>query len=74
MPILNGRLTEGENGKVRVRSIRKETNEELKKLQKDGAAEDAIKTAEEKVQKLTDDSIAKIDTLIAKKEQEVMTI
>jgi len=65
---------EGESGKVRMRTIRKETNEELKKLQKDGAAEDAIKDAEGKVQKLTDSYIVKIDELIVKKEAEIMTV
>ncbi len=65
---------EGETSKVRVRSIRKDTNEGLKKLQKDGASEDAIKDAEARVQKLTDTFIAKVDDLLAKKEQEIMTV
>jgi len=65
---------EGENGKVRIRNIRKDTNEELKKLLKDGASEDEVKKAEEKVQVLTNDFIAKIDGLIAKKEAEIMTV
>ncbi len=65
---------EGETGKIRIRNIRKDTNEELKKLLKDGAAEDAIKEAEAKVQKLTDNHIVKIDDLLAKKEQEIMTV
>ena len=66
--------TEGENGKVRIRTIRKDTNDELKKLLKDGAAEDAIKAAEEKVQGLTNDYITLIDQTLAKKEAEIMTI
>lgn len=66
--------SEGENGKVRIRTIRKDTNEELKKLLKDGASEDAIKTAEDKVQVLTNDFIAKIDNLLTKKEAEIMTV
>src|SRR5690242_1744865 len=49
---------ECEHGKVSVRSIRKETNESLKKIK--GASEDDIKNAEEDVQKLTDDFILKI--------------
>ena len=65
---------ESENGKVRVRNIRKDTNEELRKLLKDGASEDDIKKAEEKVQVFTNDSIAKIDQLLAKKEDEIMTV
>jgi ribosome recycling factor len=65
---------EGENGKVSIRNIRKDTNSALKDLQKDGASEDAIKSAEEKVQKLTDEFIAKIDDLLSKKEAELMTV
>jgi ribosome recycling factor len=66
--------TEGENSKVRVRAIRKDTNEELRKLLKEGASEDAVKSAEEKVQKFTDETIQTIDSILAKKEAEIMTI
>jgi ribosome recycling factor len=66
--------TEGENGKVRIRTIRKDTNDELKKLLKEGVAEDAVKSAEEKVQTLTNEYIALIDQTLAKKEAEIMTI
>lgn len=65
---------EVESGKVRVRAIRKDTNEALRKLQKDGAAEDAIKDAEAKVQKYTDAHIVEVDKLFSKKESEIMTI
>lgn len=65
---------EVESGKVRVRAIRKDTNEALRKLQKDGAAEDAVKDAEAKVQKYTDAHIVEVDKLFAKKESEIMTI
>jgi len=63
---------ECEHGKVSVRSIRKETNESLKKIK--GVSEDDIKNAEETVQKLTDDFILKIDGLMKKKEAEIMTV
>lgn len=66
--------SEGETSKVRIRNIRKDTNEDLKKLLKEGASEDAIKDAEATVQKLTDSHIAKIDELLAKKEVEIMTV
>lgn len=65
---------EGETGKIRIRNIRKETNEELRKLQKEGASEDDIKKAEDKVQALTNESIAKVDQLLSKKEAEIMTV
>ncbi len=63
---------ECEHGKVSVRSIRKEINEQLKKIK--GVSEDDVKNAEENVQKLTDDFIAKIDGLMKKKEAEIMTV
>ena len=63
---------ECEHGKVSVRSIRKEINEQLKKIK--GVSEDDVKNAEEKVQKLTDDFISRIDALMKKKEAEIMTV
>jgi ribosome recycling factor len=63
---------ECEHGRVSVRNIRKETNEHLKKVK--GVSEDDVKRAEEKVQKLTDEHISKIDTLMKKKEVEIMTV
>lgn len=63
---------ECEHGRVSVRNIRKETNEQLKKIK--GASEDDIKNAEEQVQEMTNDSIAKIDALMKKKEAEIMTV
>ena len=65
---------EGESGKVRVRNIRKDVNDSLRKLMKEGASEDAVKDAETKVQKLTDSYIVKVDELLNKKEAEIMTI
>lgn len=63
-----------EAGKVGIRNIRKETNEGLRKLQKEGAPEDAVKKAEDKVQVLTDSYITKIDALFTAKEAEIMTV
>jgi ribosome recycling factor len=65
---------EAESGKVRVRGIRKDVNDALRKLQKDGAAEDAVKDAEAKVQKYTDAHIVEVDKLFVKKESEIMNI
>ena len=65
---------EAENGKVRIRNIRKDTNEELRKLLKEGASEDDVKKAEEKVQQITNEYISKIDQVLAKKEAEIMTV
>jgi ribosome recycling factor len=63
---------ECEHGRVSVRNIRKDTNEQLKKIK--GVSEDDVKNAEETVQKLTDEFIAKIDALMKKKEAEIMTV
>lgn len=63
---------ECEHGRVSVRNIRKETNEQLKKIK--GVSEDDVNNAEEEVQKLTNDFIQKIDGLLKKKEVEIMTV
>jgi len=65
---------EGENAKISIRNTRKQTNDELKKLLKEGLAEDTEKAAEEKVQELTDEYVKKVDELVESKEQEIMTI
>ena len=63
-----------ENGKVSIRNIRKDTNEQLKKLLKEGASEDLIKDAEANVQKHTDEHVKKIDGIFEVKEKEIMTL
>ena len=63
-----------EDGKISIRSARKETNDELKKLQKDGLSEDMVKSGEDRVQELTNTYNKKIDDLFAIKEQEIMTV
>lgn len=65
---------ECEHGKVGIRAARKDTNNDLKKLQKDGASEDAIKGAEDEVQKITDAYIKKIEDVLKAKENEIMSI
>lgn len=65
---------EGEASKIVARNYRKDTNEKIKKLQKDGLSEDEAKDAENKVQKQLDGVIAKIDSLIVDKEKEIMTV
>ncbi len=66
--------TEGENAKVTIRNHRREANEMIKSLQKDGLAEDAAKDAEAKVQEITNQHIAKVDTLIESKERDILTV
>lgn len=64
----------GENTKVSVRNFRKDANEEIKKLQKNGLPEDMAKDGENHVQKLTDKYIAEVDKHLATKEHEIMTV
>jgi len=63
-----------EEGKVSIRNARKEANDDLKKLLKDGAAEDNIRAAEDEVQTLTDTYTKKLDDLLEHKEKEIMTV
>ncbi|UCE25548.1 MAG: ribosome recycling factor [Candidatus Zixiibacteriota bacterium] len=64
-----------EEGRVAIRNIRRDANEQAKKAQKDKqVSEDQEADLHDEVQKLTDDSIKKIDELLAKKEKDVMEI
>jgi ribosome recycling factor len=65
---------EGESAKVSIRNIRKETNDGLKQLQKEGTSEDDIRRAEEKVQELTDQHTHKVDEYLEHKEKDIMTV
>ena len=65
----------GEKCKVSIRNIRREANEDLKKLLKDKTiSEDDEKTFEKKVQAITDDHIKSVDEKVSLKEKEIMTI
>jgi ribosome recycling factor len=65
---------EAENGKISLRNIRKDTNDSLKKLLKEHVSEDLIKDAEGEVQKITDNHSKRIDEILVKKEEDIMTI
>ncbi|QPC48362.1 ribosome recycling factor [Mangrovibacillus cuniculi] len=66
---------EAEEAKVAVRNIRRDANDDLKKLEKNGElTEDDQRGYSEDVQKLTDDFIAKIDKLAKEKEEEVLSV
>ena len=65
---------EGEKGKISIRSVRKESNELMKKLSNEGLSEDAIKDGESEIQKITDSKISRIDEIIKSKETEITTI
>ncbi len=64
-----------EEGKVKLRNLRRDANEELKKLKKDGdIAEDEMFKLQADVQKVTDDYIEKADKVLQAKEKEIMEI
>jgi len=64
-----------EDMKIAVRNVRRDSNDELKKLEKDNQiTEDDQKKGQNDVQKLTDDYITKIDSLLAEKEKEIMEV
>src|SRR5579872_1682443 len=65
---------EGEQSKVAIRSIRRDSIEQIKKLQKDGLSEDAAKDAEKSMQELTDKFISLVEKHLASKEKEIMAV
>ena len=67
--------TMGEKGRVSIRNIRREANEDLKKKLKDKViSEDENKLFEKNIQKLTDLNITNIDKILTEKEKEILQI
>ena len=66
--------TEGENAKISIRNIRRDSIENIKKLQKDGLSEDEAKDAELETQNTTDKYISLIEKHLAAKEKEIMVV
>ena len=64
----------GEECKVAIRNIRRDGNEEFKKLSKTDVSEDLISELQDDLQKLTDSFIKKVDAASAEKEKEIMTV
>lgn len=66
---------EGEDAKVAVRNLRRDANEQFKRLLKDKQiTEDEERRAQDDVQKLTDRTVAEIDKLVAAKDAEIMAV
>lgn len=65
---------EGEQSKVAIRNIRRDAIEEVKKMQKNGLSEDAVKDAEKDIQAFTDKYIAIVDKHLTAKEKEMMSV
>ena len=65
----------GDNAKVAVRNIRRDANDAFKKQNKAGEiSDDALKNAEDEIQKLTDKYITAIDKAVDEKTSEIMTV
>lgn len=64
-----------EDAKVSIRNIRRDVNEELKKMEKEKhISEDVVKKSQDEIQKLTDSFIAKVDEVLLNKEKEIMEV
>lgn len=65
----------GEDARVAIRNVRREANDEIKKMKKDGEmTEDEQKASEKSVQDLTDQYIKQIDAITVRKDKEIMQI
>ncbi|WP_058303963.1 ribosome recycling factor [Gorillibacterium timonense] len=65
----------GEEAKVAVRNIRRDANDDIKKLEKtDGISEDETRRHQDEIQKLTDRYIVEVDKILAAKEKEIMEV
>ena len=64
----------GEDAKVSIRIARKDANDSIKQMQKDGLPEDTAKRTEELIQTITGKFIEKVDAVLAEKEKDIMTV
>lgn len=65
----------GDKAKIAIRNVRKDANDQIKKLEKDKlVTEDQSKKGQDEVQKITDATVAKVDDLVKEKEAELLKI
>ena len=65
----------GESAKVAIRNVRRDLSDDIKKLEKaENMPEDAVRDAQDSVQKLTDKYIKIVDDTVSEKEKEVLTV
>ena len=65
----------GEDAKIAIRNVRRDMVDSLKKIEKEeNLPEDAVKDNQDEIQKLTDKYVGMIDSMVADKEKEVMTV
>jgi len=65
-----------EEGRVAIRNIRRDANDQIKKAEKDesGISEDEMHRAFDRIQELTDKEVARIDDLLKKKEEQILEV
>ncbi len=64
----------GEEAKVAIRNIRRDANDDIKKLEKTDISEDESRRHQDDIQKATDRFIAEVDKILAAKEKEIMEV
>jgi ribosome recycling factor len=64
----------GEEGKVAIRNIRRDANDDIKKMEKSDISEDESRRHQDDIQKSTDKFIAEVDKVLAAKEKEIMEV
>lgn len=64
----------GEEAKVAIRNIRRDANDDIKKLEKTGMPEDESRRHQDDIQKQTDKYVAEIEKVLAAKEKEIMEV
>lgn len=65
----------GEETKVAIRNVRRDAVDKIKKMEKASEiTEDDLKDGEDKIQKITDDAIKKVDSVVENKTKEIMTV
>ncbi|MBG9793124.1 ribosome recycling factor [Paenibacillus dendritiformis] len=64
----------GEDAKVAIRNIRRDANDDIKKLEKTDISEDESRRHQEDIQKTTDKYIAEVDKVLAAKEKDIMEV
>tara|TARA_B100001250_G_scaffold222113_1_gene190496 strand:- start:973 stop:1536 length:564 start_codon:yes stop_codon:yes gene_type:complete len=63
-----------EKSKVSCRNVRQKSNDELKRIGKEGASEDIIRDAEDTIQSITNEFTSKIDEILSSKESDIMQV
>ncbi len=72
--LVKGAKASAEQSRVSLRNIRRDGLEEMKKMKDSGTPEDAVKKAEDELQKLTDSYVSQINKVLEEKEKEILEV